>query len=194
MNELDDRLEPTFDRWAFHGSRPDWDDVLQRARPRRGPRPRRRVALLLVPAAAVLLAAPALAVIGALRSNEARPLVVATLTGVGSGRFEASAPHTIFVARRRAFVPLGRLVGAPYRLDWRLDAVADGPIIDARLRRGPGARHGSTIVHLCGPCQAHATERTVVTRAQLTAALNGAEVVVRTAAGELRGTVRPSRR
>ena len=82
MNELDDRLESTLDRWAFHGSRPDWDDVLQRARPRPGPRPRQRLALLLVPATAVLLAAPALAVIGALRSNEARPLVVATLTGV----------------------------------------------------------------------------------------------------------------
>ena len=195
MKDLDERLEQALGRWGFTGSRPDWDDVVERARERQRV-DLRRLGTVLAAAAAVVLAAPALAVIGALRGDEPRPLVVATLegAGAGSGQFEAWAPHTVFVSRNDAFVPVGRLVRRPFQLRWSFDVEDTGRIGEARLVRGPGTRHGSTIVRLCGPCVARDSGRAILTRAELTAALNGAEVVVRTRQGELRGRVRPNRR
>jgi hypothetical protein len=172
----------SLDRWRFPPGAGDWDDVLRRAG-RRGRTARARVLrrLALAVAAALLLAVPAFALVGALGSEALPPGLRLSARLSDDARLELSAPHTFLVRRARGeLLPLtfGRLrrdARGGRRLTprlgtvvafWRLDAESPARVLELRGRRG------AVLARLCAPCTAGASGRVNLRRPNAIAAFN----------------------
>ena len=163
----------TLEQWRFEADGGDWDDVLRRAR-RRFPLPGRAV----VAAAAVLvLAGPALGLVGTLGGGHDRPRLTAELTGPGgaTGTFTAFSPGFWIAKHGGRRVPFTHT--RPLLIGWSVRV--RGTVTAVRI----GTRT------LCAPC----ARPTGVLRLKPLAALNlltGKPVVTVTAGGKkLRGTL-----
>jgi hypothetical protein len=182
--------------WESPYAQPDWQDVLQRARPARRRR-RRAFPVLAAAALALVLALPSLGIgdrLGRLIAGDKRPGLVlrATLVradGTRAGTFTLRSSR-LFVKRgqpSRPFTP----VHTPIR--WTLALAA--PASSARLVLRDG---GKTLAVLCAPCAQGVTQgASRLARGGCSALFGRADVVVATAQGVARGRVRlrpPGRR
>jgi hypothetical protein len=172
MTEHADSLE----RWRFAPDGGDWDDVPRRARRSRPPLGR----VLLVAAAALLLAVPAFALVGATPQAKLPPGPRLSAQLSKDVRVEMSAPRTLLVRRAGgvvAPVTLGRLRGErrprtrflgawKTTFVWRLAGSADASALELR------GRGGAVLERMCAPCAAHASASFRVGRGTATAVFN----------------------
>jgi hypothetical protein len=162
----------TLEQWRFEPDGGDWDDVLRRAR-RRLPFGRAALAV----AAALVVAGPALGLVGSLGSGHSHPRLTAALSGPGgaTGTFTALAPGFWVAKHGGRRVPF--MHTRPLLIGWNVRA--PGTVTSVRL--------GATT--LCDPCTKPRGVLLMKPRPALRL-LTGKPVVTVTAGGTtLRGTL-----